>query len=256
VYLETLKSGRIRARDLSSNLGINRVSVYRALRDLKKKGMLQVTPLSPYYFMADLEASLGRVVEDKEKDLASLRKKKEDLAAWLTSISIAKSVPSESKETFYRLLFGGQHYAILEKLLARCDSEVMRVISSNGLKLNLENDVPLWESKCKASGVKIRVVSEIVRSNAKEARQYSSTVELRHLSGISTSLRYTVFDEREMLLTLSAPANETSRLAMLWTNNAVLLEAAIKDFNRAWDSSTEASHRLRELEERESESVL
>ena len=150
------------------------------------------------------------------------------MAAWLTSISIAKSVPSESKETFYRLLFGEQRYAILEKLLARCNSEVMRVISSNGLKLNLENDVRLWESKCKASGVKIKVVSEIVRTNAKEARQYSSTVELRHLSGISSSLRYTVFDEREMLLTLSVPSNETSRLAMLWTNNAVLLKLRLK----------------------------
>ena len=37
VYLETLKSGRIRARDLSTNLGVNRVSVYR-VSEIEEEG--------------------------------------------------------------------------------------------------------------------------------------------------------------------------------------------------------------------------
>ncbi len=105
--------------------------------------------------------------------------------------------------------------------------------------------IPELESSKKH--VAIRAVTEINKTNYKEALHYSKAVELRHSDSLASHLRYTLVDRSLLLLPVGEPPVDMNDATALWTNSKALTEGLLIDFERLWSDSIPASERIEEL---------
>jgi hypothetical protein len=92
--------------------------------------------------------------------------------------------------------------------------------------------------KAKQRGVRIRIISEIDKSNLRSARYLSRYAELRRLSDISFYID--LIDKAEIIFGPALSDEEASqhnREADIWTNNAKFIEGMYAVFERLWKSA-------------------
>ena len=80
VYVLLGKRGVLKAGDISKKLKIHRGEVYRTLKTLQKKGVVEATLENPTRFTAvPLKKVIESFVESKREEVALIEEKKKDL---------------------------------------------------------------------------------------------------------------------------------------------------------------------------------
>ena len=95
VYIFLAKSCVQKARDISSSLKMNKAQVYRILKDLEKRAIIEQTLQSPSRFTAiPFEKLLDTIIRGKRNAVNLLEDKRDDLLAYWKSVTVDKTSSS------------------------------------------------------------------------------------------------------------------------------------------------------------------
>jgi sugar-specific transcriptional regulator TrmB len=254
IYLWLIFSGPANASNIIRDLNIHRADVYRVLRSLASKGVIEINMANPTIYSAiSISKSLGILLRDEERKFSDLRTLSGELVE-----SINDRISSLSKSNLsnpfgrifhssFRLKFGVQVVEMWKEMLNDANEEVMRVWSKFGITYHSEEGLMEEYARCARRGVKIRAITDIDEQSADLVTKYSEFVEFRHKIIEISSLRYTVIDRKEVFVSTTSAPKRTNDFAALWTDNAALVRGFIMDFEEMWGKSRPLSVRLSEI---------
>lgn len=226
--------------------------MYRALKKLGMLGLIEERLGNPAEFAAvEPIQALEILVAQKSRQVDRLKSLKQDLGMKLDILardSASKVVETSEEGLVVKVLSGEQVFRRFKSLVANCQSEILKVISSKSLILYHRIGVPELESeRMKTTPIVVRAVTGINASNMNEASDYSKVVTLRHTDDLPSHLRYTIVDRSLLLLPVGEPAEKVSDATALWTNSKALITSLVDDFEKLWPNTIPASEKLEEL---------
>jgi len=187
-YLTLLKLGSASANEISRKSGVHRVSVYDALRGLRKKGLIsQIMKANKLLFEAGNPEKIQDMIEDKESELKEAKEIIPSLLLDFQSASQKQEVHS------YGGLAGIK--TVLQEML-KSKTEILDFGAEYKIKQFLPYDYPKWDKERIKKKIKMRIVANIKIKPAKIKLTKIKYVPSEFNSSVSTY----VFDEKVALI--------------------------------------------------------
>jgi len=260
VYIFLVKSGIQKARDISSSLKMHKAQVYRILKDLEKRGMVEQTLESPSRFTAiSFEKLLDVIIRGKREEANSLEDMKDDLMVYLRSIVVDE--PSTLTEKVMVLEGRSNVYSKILELLEETEKEFLLLTTELGV---IRGDLAgLFEAAItkatEKQNVYGRILTPVTNNNFKiiqqivdKASMNKVNVEWRHVNLVSKLFpRFIIKDEEEVLSFISPKEDlsiDNKEDTGLWTNSKAFVYAQKAFFEELWRSGMNVDERIREIE--------
>ena len=217
IYLFLLGKSSIRASQISKELGLHRVEVYRKLTELMDLGLVDVRIDSPKRYEAIApDAAIGALLAIEESRMHSLQKFGKELLQSLRTLELARrSVQTNSdspvySDSLYKLVTGRErYYHEISKLVRNAKFEVLRILSAGGLiRTFLPEGLYKEYVRAGARGVSMKMITEINSKNRTYAEKLSKVLELRLMENVH--LRFTVIDRYHTILSARFDESEMS----------------------------------------------
>jgi sugar-specific transcriptional regulator TrmB len=242
MYIRLLMLGPSFAKDLGALLEISRVDTYRILRGLRKRGLLEVLISEPSKYVAiDAATAVEVLVSEREKQVSNLKERSPKIVAWLDSIANSEKsvelVADDSSVTHFRLKYGIQMVDSLRRLARKSENEILKIWSAPGLVFHSEQGLLQDFQKAADRGVKIKGLVEINDDNAEDIRYLTRFANIRSAKDLSTNLRYTIADHKEVLVNATQAPLEEAGVMAFWTDNPAIVHGFVEDFTRKWQHS-------------------
>lgn len=238
-YLCLASLGRARPSRLAKSLGIVRPEIYRILSDLLEKRLVERLLTRPaIYEVCDPEHGL-RAMITRLCDRAQRAVDQFDKINSFIKSGIPLTEPTESE---FKLLPGRD--LVIDTavgMMHRSRSRYDAIYSKWGIGRFTKNS-PTRKAIASASrrGVRIRIVSEVDKSNRRQALAMKKHAQVRRASEITFYME--ICDGTEVTFGPSLTETDTlnSRQQVdLWTNNIPFVKACEGMFERVWDGSSE-----------------
>ncbi|MCL5066886.1 MAG: hypothetical protein M1368_00850, partial [Thaumarchaeota archaeon] len=241
IYVGLLKTGPCNARTLTSLLGVNRVDVYRTLRSLIRRGIVETAIGNPTTYIASPpDAVIRMLVEFQERRLVSLKSRMRDLESWLSSIKgIDSDIAQKNRDLNYTANFvmrsSNQAFEHHQQILRDCKKEVMFMWSTRGLEMHYREGTLKVFQECKKRGVAIHGVVEEKAKYSTHCDEWRNWVEFRYLTSIEGMLRYIIVDGSELVLAANEIPSVINSLQSLSTRNSTIIKGFETAFNSLWN---------------------
>ncbi|HKM50350.1 MAG TPA: helix-turn-helix domain-containing protein [Candidatus Bathyarchaeia archaeon] len=244
VYVALLRIGTTRASRISSLMGLIRPEVYRILRELSLKGLVQLNPGSPSTFTpTPPERVVEILLAQYTNRLMTMTENKTEL---IRSLSSHISNTSDAPEERFSLITGRDNVLLQNKrMLADAKQDYIGIMSTYGLKRLRDDGFASVLLAAKRRKVRVRIITEIDRSNVQNANYMSRHVEIRKAAAIQFYID--IVDKREMVFGPSVTDEEADerilRASDVWTNNVRFIQGMYAMFERLWRVSPKYSAR-------------
>jgi len=246
VYMALLRLGASRPSRISSEIGIARPEAYRVLRELYAIGIVTRNIGSPIVYRArSPDEALSLLIDRSSNALKRLEKKKGTLANSLKSQNLSND--SLANPRFSQIGGGGASVIMKEtELLNRAEDSFDWIISREALQRIRDHRMPDARSgdavlSASRRGVKIRMITEVDRSNIRAADFLSRYIQLRRTNGLA--LYMDIADGKEIIfgpaINKSEAISHSSREADLWTNDRRFIAGMHALFETLWNTSPE-----------------
>jgi sugar-specific transcriptional regulator TrmB len=244
VYLALTQLGTTRAPRLAATVGIVRPEVYRILRELASKGLVQRNLTSPSTFTAmSPEAAVGMLGQEIHSRLMKLEKSKKYLVASLSSLA-----PTVNETPEYRIsLIESYNKAeqMFARMLAGAREEYVAITGKRAFTELVNDGLARTIISAKRRGVRVRIIADIDSSNSKTAKLLSRYIELRRIK--DTLFYVDIIDKKEMLFgSVYMQSDQSERKESdLWTSNPRFINGMYAMFENLW--ATSPKYESREL---------
>jgi len=240
VYLTLLTYGELRAGELANQLSMYRLDVYKVLKSLQAKDMVQATISKPMMFaVAPIRHVLGMMknglrldIRTKTDALVDLQRIGEKLESYAER---NRSGDKTSAGNRIQIISGRK--TVDEKwrqLLGRAEREILvAAADKSSARTLLMRDMDLISRKMK-SGVKVKIFTPITSSNADEFQELTS--EVRHLNS-SNSAGFCVVDRKQAMILPESPARSAQETSAILTGSSSLVEMLSVLFFEGWNTS-------------------
>ena len=215
--------------------------VYRTLRELQARGLVDVTVGRPVEFVAlPLEGALNDLIRKREEDTARLHKIEIDV---LDAFNHLQKVEMPADKPRYRIVQGRQQvYDLLLKMSERPKNEVRLLTTANDLiRLGFsELDVKL--QALRKNGLSVRIITQISPSNLQSIKEYLGFTEMRHTL-LSANSRLFIVDDVEAMTTFTmedSMSMTTQDDVGVWTNASNYVKTMTAFFDRSWEGGISA----------------
>ncbi len=258
VYLLLAKSGPLRAMEISKNLKIHKVEVYRFLRNLENKGLGESTLERPMRYVATpFEQVLDSLIEEKRTVI---------LSQWKT-MNAREELQTGSER--FMILSGRENiYSKILQMISQVRKEMLVITTDVGVLLaDRSNFFPraitraAEKTRISEADVNARVLTQVTRENLLEVESLIKGIQQRHLSVqirhsdicTNSSQRGVIVDEEEAIifLTTRIPSSLNAQSALeetaLWTNSKAVARGGRAFFEELWRGSMDISKRSDEL---------
>jgi len=245
VYLVLLRLGTTRAPRLASVVGVVRPEIYRILRELSARGLVHRSLTSPSTYMAaSPNVAVPLLAQQIRERLASFELKSNALMKSLSSIS-----PEYSDVTDHRITLleafdrANQEF---KQMVTEAEDEYVGITGRDALNQLSNDDLVRPIISASKRKVKVRIITEIDRDNAKVAQQLSRHVELRTSQNILFYID--IVDRKKMLF---GPAYLQSDQAIkrreldLLTTDPRFIAGMHAMFERIWETCPKYAKRRR-----------
>jgi sugar-specific transcriptional regulator TrmB len=238
IYLVLVRSGPIKAGELSFFGQVPRTKTYGAIRELERKGLLRVipgkpelyAPSSPNEVLSPLVTKLNREVKDADDVVHALT------LTFESSKYVKHDMPREAGELWE--IDGRQSiFNKLSQIMKDATRSINYCTSTSGLIRAYKAHSEIFES-AKKTGVTIRFLAQISKENAGVAGELREIVELKRLDK-PFAYGFVSVDSQELVIIESRPDDlRTDRGTDLaiWTTNKHLVELYEQLFERLWNT--------------------
>lgn len=254
IYLYLVKKGATKARGISRALNIERVQVYRVLKDLQKKGMVESTFEYPASFIAvSFEKVLNLLIEVKKEEAKRLEASKENLMAQLDLHQY------DGDETSYKfMILEGKNYIYskIAQMIQETSKTLAAVTSGHGV-------IEAYHSGLTDYGrareeVHFRLLTslslidnyiDVTKEILQEAKK-NLCFEIR-VGNFEAAYfpRFIIRDKEELLLFLTTTEDDDSASKKdigLWTNHRILIDTFVVFFESMWCNSKDVLDTIKE----------
>lgn len=262
LYFYLGKSGPQKASVISRSLGIHKVEVYRYLKSLENKDIVESTLERPTRFVATpFEQVLDSLISSRRKTTAVLQKQKENILRQWNAINSEMSL--SPPERFVALLGREGVYSRILRAVKQTKREVLGITTNVGLLYGEQNGIlaqgiTQMAKEGRAAPVSARLLAPVTNENLKVAKSLEQMlrnnrvcVDIRHLSlDVKFAPRFVVSDDDEVVVFLTTKGmsatcrDETG----LWTNSNAVVSAYRALFEGMWKDSKPLSERIGELQ--------
>jgi len=258
IYLFLSRRGPQKAHSVATRLNIDRAQIYRSLKNLQEKGILELTIEAPTRYIAvPIEPLIESLIEGKKSEVASIESTKTDLINYFKSIS---SIEQEYPMAKFQVVTGKSGiYAKISQMVNQSKKEVLSLTTSLGL---IQEDIAgvqdtIIETARKKREAQFKILANISKENLNIIRSIVKTLpirnaELRHIDlGSKLYPRFVIKDEEETILymisndELSASLQEDTGL---WITSKMFVSTLKASFMEIWDNAINVNDRIRELE--------
>lgn len=247
VYLFLATSGLQKVRDISTNLKMHKAQVYRILKDLEARGMVEKTFESPMRFTAlPFEELLNLCIETKRNEANALANDKNRL----TTLWKAFEIETPLIEKFVIIEGRNNLYARISNMLDRASKEFLVLTTGLGvIRGDLAGllDAGLTRAR-KDKDVCGQILTPITKQNFEIIKQFTEKVAKGSLNiqwrlvnlQVRIFPRFVIKDEEEALFFVTSKEDMSiSRRedTGLWTNSQALVFALKAFFEELWRDS-------------------
>lgn len=262
VYLYLAKSGTQKAIEISRNVRIHKVEVYRFLKNLENKGLVESTLERPTRFAAaPFEEVLDDLISKRRRTTTALQEQKGKILKQWKAMNMEK-FPSTS-ERFVVLTGRANVYLKILNLVGHTQREISGITTDVGLLVGERNGVisqGIAEEveRKRAFPVNARLLAPVTAENLELAkslermlRNRNIGIDIRHfVINAKFTPRLVIKDDEEAVVFLtpksvSAAGQEETGL---WTNSKAVVSALQALFEGMWKDSKPLTKRINELQ--------
>ena len=252
VFILLSKKGPIVARDMLRIVKISKAQLYRSIRCLQSKGMVESTLECPARFSAvSFDEILDLSVKSKRDEVQKIEEERED--ALLQWKSLALDETPNLSDKF--MVIEGEHHinSKVGQMIKDAKDEILLSTSALGIiraeKANILKSI-------KESGVPFKIITNLCSSNLQIIEK--TVGEARDAAGVCRHVdlaeqifpRFVIRDSTELIFTIrpsEEPISNYKIVTGLWTNNKALIDAFKTFFGQLWNESVYVSQRASEL---------
>ena len=259
VYLFLSKKGLQRGRDLISGLKITKQQLYRSLKTLQSRGIVNVTLEYPARFSAiPLEKLLDLFLRAKIEETQRLQQNKAEILSEWQSMAIEENSYAPPK---FNVIEGRSSiYPKVQQMIQATRKGISAVASVQGLVqanqfglFDLASDHPL------KSQIQFRFLTGLSEQNGNAMKTLLTQMTNAGInfegrttdSGSTLFPRMVIRDEEEILFFITPTMNMSmveQRDVCLWTNCKPLVQAFISIFEELWRHATNIQKNITETE--------
>ena len=244
IYLVLVRTGPIKAGEISFFGQVPRTKTYGAIRELEHKGLLRVIPGKPeLYAPSSPNEVLMPLVTKLNKEVKSTEELVHNLTVTFESNKYVKrEVPKEAGE-FWEIEGRKSIFNKLNQILSDATKSINYCTSASGLIRAYKAHSEILENVRKR-GATVRVLSPITSENSGVVRELGEIVEVKRLDKpFGTS--FVSVDGRELVIIESRPEDlRTDRGTdrAIWTTSKLLVELHEQFFDRIWGILPSMTH--------------
>jgi len=259
IYISLAKHGALTGGEISKLTKTHRPTVYRFLKILQKKGVVESTLESPTRYVAiPFETILESNIQTKKEEVAKIEKAKNDLLSDWKSIRkigvelhLNKFVVIEGRRGIYRKI---------QKIIDKTKEQLSIVLDASDLvhidQFDLFGKLEKNPNKLK---IRFRIITQLAQQDfdlmkalLKRTPSLGVNLKVRNPDlGLSTFPRMMVRDNKEVLLFISSgtifPSAKKDEVC-LWTNCQTLVQTFSSVFVELWERSTDIRQKMLEIE--------
>jgi sugar-specific transcriptional regulator TrmB len=236
VYIAIASVGTCTAKSISKSAKVTKPDVYRSLKTLQERGLIEKIISSPTLFKAlPVGESISLLLERKDKKYKLLREKSRQLKRSFRS-GLVQLEPQEAEQQF--ILISGKE-AELERRRKETKNAKKSIDMINSWKRFPQTAFFYAEDNKVAlqRGVKIRVITEEAENNANIAKFYEDVKKagfyrIRYVA-FPLSAVVSIYDEKEVIITTS-PTASFGEASILWSNNESIVRIMQEYFEMLW----------------------
>lgn len=236
VYIAIASIGTCTARSISKSAKVTKPDVYRSLKTLQERALIEKIISSPTLFKArPVGESISLLLELKDKKYKLLREKSKQLKRSFKN-SIVPLEPQEAGQQF--ILISGK-----EAELGRRRKETKNAKKSidmiNSWKRFPQTAFFYAEDNKEAlqRGVKIRVITEEAENSGNISKFYEDAKKagfyrIRYAT-FPISAVVSIYDEKEVII-VTSPSASFGEANILWSNNESIVKVMQEYFEMLW----------------------
>ena len=258
VYIFLAKHGVQRSGEIAKGIKTHRAEVYRMLKSLQTKGLVQSTLESPIRFTTvPFETALDSFIKIKREEVTSVENARQELLNDWKSISKTRvELPLEK----FTVIEGNRR--IYPKILQMIqETETQLSVISTVAGLLRADQFGLFEAILEnplRSKIQCRFLTELSHRNLDAAKALLKRIPKTGLDfkgrnpelGLQLSPRMVIRDEEEILFFITPKDASASGQndVCLWTNCKALVDSFNAVFEDLWHNSTDLERKIVELE--------
>jgi len=258
VYIYLAKRGPQKGQDLSKGLKVQKQQLYRSLKNLQSKGIVNATLEHPAVFNAvSFDKVVDIFIKAKMAEAQRIQENKDEILANWQAISIGEGVDATAK---FNVIEGrGPVYAKILQMMNETKNQLSTITTVTGLLR--ADQFGLFET-----GIENQLRPRIVFRAITELSEQNLGITKNLLKGIKTAKvsfegrtpdlslnlpQLVIKDEEEILFFITPKMNDSAKEqedVCLWTNCKSLVQAFTTVFEDFWRNSTNINAKLSELE--------
>jgi sugar-specific transcriptional regulator TrmB len=258
VYIFLAKYGVQRSGEIAKGIKTHRAEVYRMLKSLQTKGLVQPTLESPTRFATvPFETVIDSFIKTKREEAASIESAKQDLLEdWKI---ISRHEPESQPERFVVIEGNRKIYPKILQMIKDTENQFSAIATIpslvRGEQFGLFDTAFTHPLK---SSIQFRFLTELSEQNlnviktlVKRAPRTGFNFKGRNPAiGLKSSPRMVIRDQKEILFFITPRADVSSREeeVCLWTNCLALVQSFVVVFEELWANSIDIQNKIVELE--------
>ena len=255
IYIFLAKYGVHKGGEISKQTKLPKSLVYRVLKRLERKGVVETTLESPTRFTAmPFETVLEMNIKTKREEATLIEKRKKSLLEDWKNISRTELKPELSR---FKVIEGTRKiYRKIAEIVENTQKNLSAAVSiTDFARTEQFGIVDLINAKPMKSKIRFRFLTELSRQNLKAAKLLRAELN----SGLDIKARnpdlrlafprMLLRDEEELLFFISPrKLSAGKREACIFTNNGSLVQAFSGVFEELWQNSTNIEEKIVEIE--------
>jgi len=258
VYLFLGKRGALKGREITKQLKINKGQVYRILKSLQKKGLVETTLEYPTRFIAvPLEKVIDSFIKSKREEVTQIEETKKNLLSDWNKIS-QKEIDT-SLEKFGVIEGKKKIFHKITQLIKETNSQFsMKSTVSDLFKAEQFGVFDTLNKHPLKSKIHFRVLTQTSKQNLKAIKLLNTKLKpILDFRGKNPSLgsptftRMAIRDNDEIILFISEKKKASlkdGKEVCLSTNCKSIIEAFSSVFEDSWKDSTDIQDSINEIE--------
>ena len=240
LYLTLLKTGETDARTLSKNTGMPKPEIYRTVKELEKKGLVEKELTAPSKFIATpIQFGLQILMDQRVQQCKNVQRK---MKAFLRKKQACRLEAPKEKEYKLIVIEGKDRIVQTIKLEHDTAQRSVEIISTlqrwfQILDSSLESHLKALERKVKYRVVVEKPLRKITFPENAKALLSKPNFELRVSEGPLMN-NEAIFDDNEATINFfeGKPLGESP---IIWTNHPGVIQMCRDHFDKVWKSAKE-----------------
>jgi sugar-specific transcriptional regulator TrmB len=259
VYVFLAKHGVLKGGEISKQIKTQKAQIYRILKSLQSKGLVESTLEFPARFMpVPFENVIDSNIRAKQEEAAQIAAQKKELINYWQKIK--KPPPEPALEKFSVIEGNRKIYSVLSQMMRETRSQILTVTTAQGLaRADQLGLFDVGSSHSLKSKVTFRFLTALSSENVSKTKRILKMLPTAKFNfegrtpelGLNPFPQMTIRDQQEAMLFVTPRANTSAAQlddVCLWTSCKSLVDTFSAIFEDLWRNSTDIQEKIVEIE--------